>query len=392
MIDLPDKQSGGAYVFQSSVIEAFIARAKLQNISITLLSKNKTKFTKYKYELKVYYLLKSYLNILNLGKIILSGMISMSLDSLKLKYIKDELIKKYLDKIGVDYIVNLQQETICYSKPFLIVNWDIEHIKKPWMPEFQNGNEWHIREEKFNRNFKRAHAIVTGSELGKHDIQKYYSIDGEKIHVIEMPTNYRFQKKQKIQNFNYCISSLIYPAQFWPHKNHSTIILAIEILINKGVKLPEVIFFGSDKGNLKYIENELKKLGLERQIKIKGFTERENLEHYLRNNSMMLYPSIFGPDNIPPLEGLSHDCWVVVSDTNGHRQQLGKYVEYAATFNPKSWADAIEEILNRSKAPSEYYKDLPQEIEKRSVENYAEKIIGVIVPIKETLKLYQNIE
>ena len=54
----------------------------------------------------------------------------------------------------------------------------------------------------------------------------------------------------------------------------------------------------------------------------------------------MIYPSLVGPDNLPPLEALAYGCPISVSDIPGAKDQLEESSTY---FDPRS----IEAIANQ---------------------------------------------
>ena len=56
----------------------------------------------------------------------------------------------------------------------------------------------------------------------------------------------------------------------------------------------------------------------------------------------MVFPSLFGPDNLPPLEAIAHGCPAMVADIPGAREQLGSAVSY---FQPFSELKLAEQML-----------------------------------------------
>jgi glycosyltransferase involved in cell wall biosynthesis len=58
----------------------------------------------------------------------------------------------------------------------------------------------------------------------------------------------------------------------------------------------------------------------------------------------MVYPSLCGPENLPPLEAMALGCPVVASDIEGAREQLGDAALLVRATEPASLADAIERV------------------------------------------------
>ena len=70
---------------------------------------------------------------------------------------------------------------------------------------------------------------------------------------------------------------LFFPAQFWPHKNHVGLLLAVKLLREKhGLRFP-VVFVGSDPGNRQYVQDLTEELGLSSQVHFLGFVPQKDL-------------------------------------------------------------------------------------------------------------------
>ena len=79
--------------------------------------------------------------------------------------------------------------------------------------------------------------------------------------------------------------------------------------------------------------------GLGDQVLFPGFVTREDLTALYRQALALLYPSFFGPENLPPLEAMALGCPVVASAF--HDLQLGDAAILADPTQPEAWADAI---------------------------------------------------
>ena len=116
---------------------------------------------------------------------------------------------------------------------------------------------------------------------------------------------------------------IYYPAQFWAHKNHSYILYAIKDLQERFDTKINVVFSGSDKGNLKYILDLAKELKISKSVNYLGFVESNEIPILYKNSIALVMPSYFGPTNIPPLEALTLSIPIIYADINGAREQLG---------------------------------------------------------------------
>jgi glycosyltransferase involved in cell wall biosynthesis len=120
---------------------------------------------------------------------------------------------------------------------------------------------------------------------------------------------------------------LFYPAQFWPHKNHTRIVQALGLLKQEhGLKIP-VVFCGSYTGELR--ERTFREaislashLGLEKEIRYLGYLPDEDMSGIYAEAAALVMPTFFGPTNIPILEAWAFSCPVLTSDIRGVREQV----------------------------------------------------------------------
>lgn len=233
------------------------------------------------------------------------------------------------------------------DSPYVTVVWDLQHRLQPWFPEVSSDGTWDYREMHYTKILQRASIIITGTKQGKSDISLLYDIPPNQIEIIPMPTPSFVLKPIKKKNTDifekYQITGkyVLYPAQFWAHKNHINLIEALQILReNYNIQL-SIVFVGSDKGNLSYLKEAISKRSLTNSIHILGFVPQEELIHLYQNAFALIFPTFFGPDNLPPLEAFALKCPVIASNVAGAEEQLGDAVLFIDPKNPEDIAKAV---------------------------------------------------
>ena len=218
----------------------------------------------------------------------------------------------------------------------------------PLFPEVSLKRQYEKREKNFTQPLQRASMIFVGNEEGKNNICTYYNVDRDKVKIVSMPTpmdifslkpDLNILDKLGIRQGEY----VYYPAQFWAHKNHIRIIKAIKNLKDRGYNI-KVVFSGADKFNQKYIENKVKEYGIEDRVIFAGFVTREELMALYQNAHALVYASLLGPDNIPPLEAMALKCPAIVSDLAGHVEQFGDNAIFFKSTDENDLADKIASI------------------------------------------------
>ncbi|BAV33884.1 glycosyltransferase [Sulfuricaulis limicola] len=236
--------------------------------------------------------------------------------------------------------------------PYIFTVWDLMHRTHPCFPEVGafGGWPWDQREKFYQYILPRATYVVTGNEAGKKDVVDYYRVPPERVKTLPLPTP-EFAlgsvAARAPAGFSDRTPFLFYPAQFWPHKNHVTLLLALKILIEQHHLDFSIVLTGADKGNLNFVRQTAKELGLEDRAHILGFVSREELVYLYQNAFALAYPSFFGPDNIPPMEAFASGCPVVAAGVPGAEEQMG---DAALFFDPASetqLAARIHELHSR---------------------------------------------
>ncbi|MEP0923566.1 glycosyltransferase family 1 protein [Leptolyngbya sp. ST-U4] len=235
--------------------------------------------------------------------------------------------------------------------PCIITVWDLQHRNQPYFPEVSNGNEWQEREQNLSRLLRQAAHILVGTQVGKSEVEKFYQIPSERISVLPFPppeftlvAANLLDSSSILSKFSLPSNYLLYPAQFWPHKNHVNLLKAIRHLKEKDELILPVVFTGADKGNRCYVEKVVADLGLEDQVHFLGFVSQEELVALYQKAFALTYVTFFGPDNLPPLEAFSVGCPVIASEVAGAIEQLGDAVILVDPKNPEHIALAIKQL------------------------------------------------
>jgi glycosyltransferase involved in cell wall biosynthesis len=84
------------------------------------------------------------------------------------------------------------------------------------------------------------------------------------------------------------------------------------------------------------------------QLVFTGFVTEDELIALYKQAGALVYLSMSGPENLPPLEAFALDCPVVASDIPGASEQFGDCARLVSAFSPESIATALCEVLTNS--------------------------------------------
>lgn len=263
--------------------------------------------------------------------------------------------------------------------PYIYTVWDLGHRRTPYFPEVsRSGWTWNDRENQYQKMLYKASYIITGNEEGKKEILENYPMPKDKIRISLFPVANFCREKEEKPSFDLPKIFFFYPAQFWPHKNHICILEALIFLRDKYKLTPTVFLTGSDKGNKNYITNKIKEYHLEEQVKITGFLKDEELKYLYTHATGMIFASLMGPNNMPPIEATYLNCPVIITNLDGHKEQLGNSALYFNGYKPIELANHMKTLLtSKAKRSALILKQKPL-AQKFNKINYFETINKII--------------
>lgn len=290
--------------------------------------------------------------------------------------------ESYLDymaeKEGIDLFWFTYPADVDLTTPFIYTIWDIGHRVMPAFPETTKpAYRWNGHEKQCARMLAKATFILTGNETGKKEILDNYSVMENKIRIVPFPITFFCYGEEEKPRFELPEKYFFYPAQFWPHKNHICIVKAIAELKNKGIDA-HVVFTGSDKGNMAYIQEMVSKLGVAESVHFAGFVTYEEMKYLYTHAIGTIFASLMGPNNIPPIEAIYLECPLIITDIPGHKEQMGEAAIYFDGYSANDLANRMETLLTCDDAVRQ---QVVKQIEKRDEfvqYSYGDKILGIL--------------
>ena len=333
------QSSGGAYSYISRTIDAILDWEKSQSdVKILLLSSNDR--GNVFLESRVFF--KS-VNLHKKGVQKLARRLLGKIRSVCGIYSFDFPTTQAFEDLNLDFLWCLGPIDFIPTIPFAATIWDVEHRRTPYFPEYLNG-QWEYREQNNESMIKKSAFVITGTNFTAQLIEKYYGIELSRVCISPFPV----QNLKEIGLISGSKNSFLYPAQFWPHKNHLNLIRGFAQALNNTDLDLKLILPGSNKGMLKIITGEVEKLGITKNVFFPGFVSDQELHRFYLECANVIYPSIFGPDNLPPLEGIAQGCNVYVANIPGAQDVYGHFVGY---FDPLD-TDSISRVFLEASSQS----------------------------------------
>ena len=241
-----------------------------------------------------------------------------------------------LNKIDVDFWIFPAQDIQCIlvEKPAVTAIHDLMHKFYPQFPEVSRfGRRW-IRDKRYQAIVKYSSFVLVDSEIGSSHVEKIYKVNKKNIIVVPFsaPEYIRRSSSKRPKDIEPNTKYLIYPAQFWMHKNHQRL---LEAIAKVDKEHPEflVVFTGHKTHCYSHLHGLVESLDLGAHVRFLGHVDDDNMSWLYRNAQGLIFPSFFGPTNIPPLEALACNLPMAISELFGAREQMKDAALY---FNPLS--------------------------------------------------------
>jgi glycosyltransferase involved in cell wall biosynthesis len=141
-------------------------------------------------------------------------------------------------------------------------------------------------------------------------------------------------------------SFLLYPANFWPHKNHQTLFAAFGLYCNQNPQSTlKLVCTGSDNGAHKLaLQTIIRDLGLEERIVMPGFLSDDTFASFMHSCRALIFPSLYEGFGMPTLEAMAHEKPVLCSNLTSLPEIVGSAAILFDPHSPTEIAHAIYRI------------------------------------------------
>jgi glycosyltransferase involved in cell wall biosynthesis len=261
-------------------------------------------------------------------------------------------LEKQLVERGCDLVYFVRQSELpglLQRLNYVTTLFDLCHRDTPEFPEVREFGEFQAREHHFNTHLTSATLILADSAALAAAATRRYGVDAERMLAMPYtPATFLDARTSSetpavVQKYGLAEGYLFYPAQFWAHKNHARILEALALLAQSGQR-PQVVFCGSDKGNLRHVEQLAAHHGLREQVRFLGFVPGADLRGLYDGCAAVVMPTYFGPTNLPALEAWMIGKPLVYSTFCA--EQAGDAALCVDPDSAEDLARALREVLN----------------------------------------------
>ena len=269
-----------------------------------------------------------------------------------------------IEKSGVRSIVTIH-DLIAFRFPHLF----------PWLDRC-------VYIKKITHSCHKADVIVAICEQTKRDIQEYIDIPAQKIKVLYQSVHPRFYELPEKTLTNKILSRwkisfpyILFVGALEERKNVINLVKAYSTI--RQSKDYGLILIGKGGDYQKKVETLVRKLRLEKKVKILSQIGTEVLPSFYAGCNLFCYPSLFEGFGLPVAEALFCRKPVIASQGSCFSEVGGEGVIFTDPRNVNNLADAMETILDNQERQTKMVKIGRAHVEKFHWQKTTEELMQV---------------
>ncbi|MFZ5425338.1 MAG: glycosyltransferase family 4 protein [Thermodesulfobacteriota bacterium] len=233
--------------------------------------------------------------------------------------------------------------------PLVSIIYDLQYH---YYPQFFTDAEARSRDQTFQLAARRAARLACISDYVRKTVLEYGNLPPEKVRTVHICLPERLSvpsdedaaavlSRLGLSRGQY----LIFPANFWPHKNHAVLLTAFGLFAasHPGSKL-KLVLTGADTGLAQELKRAVASMGLQGRVLFTGYVSDEDLAALTAASLALIFPSLFEGYGMPVAEAMSMGVPVLCSDVTSLPEVGGDAVLYFDPRKPEDVAAAIARI------------------------------------------------
>jgi glycosyltransferase involved in cell wall biosynthesis len=214
------------------------------------------------------------------------------------------------EDIGADILHSPVQifSTLDFHVPSVLNLHDLQHLH---FPENFTASDIAARNRLYGQSAALADAIVVSSEYVRNDLVSQMNVPAEKVFTVPVTWDpkvidglRKFSVQDAVARYQLPSAYAIYPAQFWPHKNHVRLVQALRIVRDKRPGNDLKLVFTGYRGHSGWpsVQAAIQEEGLEADVICLDHVPVEHLAALYMGSVFCVMPSTFEASSYPVIE------------------------------------------------------------------------------------------
>ena len=242
--------------------------------------------------------------------------------------------------------------------PSVSVIYDLQHV---YYPNFFNDTDRAERDRNFRAACSAAARLVCISDYVRQTVLDNNPISPERVETIHIALPHRVSRPADGEPEGVlerhglkAAEFLIYPANFWLHKNHEVLLTAFGMYCagdpQSNLKLA---LTGAPSPRMEYLRQATERMGLEQRVVFAGFVSDADLASLLYSARALIFPSLYEGFGMPVLEAMAAGKPVLCSKITSLPEIAGGAAILFDPRKPAEIADAIARLVSNPDYASE---------------------------------------
>ena len=256
-------------------------------------------------------------------------------------------------------------EPLQFDIPSAVMMPDLQH---EFFPEFFDPHTLRWYQRCYPLSAHAAQVIFTLSDYTKKTILQKWPVDPHKIEIIPLGVEPEFQLPPSaealatVRSFDLPQDYVLFPANFWPHKNHTRLLHALRQLVQgRHLDLPDLsnlglVLTGEPETGAQRITQEIETLGLQRHVRLLGYLERPVLVAVYHQARALAFVSQFEGFGLPLLEAFHTGLPVLSSRAESCVEIAAGAALHVDANDPSAIAGGLQHLLSNPAVCQELVK------------------------------------
>ena len=216
-------------------------------------------------------------------------------------------------------------------------------------PEFFSDEEINQRQHSFNSACSYASLLTAISDYSRTCAIKEGYLEESNIRTIYLCLAKRLNCNKEINSeilTSYALTKkryLIYPANFWKHKNHEMLLTSFGMACQQGLPADiKLVCTGAPSSRKDWLIRSALAMGLADRVIFPGYLQHAEFSELMTHCAGLIYPSLYEGFGLPVIEAMSLGVPVACSNTTS----LPEVAEQAAfLFDPRKPSQITQAML-----------------------------------------------
>jgi len=198
----------------------------------------------------------------------------------------------------------------------------------------------------YDESARRADVVITDSEHAASRIEHHLGIDRSRIVVSHLGVDHQLftpataaSDQQTLRALGIAAPFLYYPASLAPHKNHATLLRALQMLDGR-----HLVLTGPHSGRLAELEAEAQARGVRDRVHHLGMVDTAVLPVLYRNAECLVFPSLYEGFGVPIVEAMACGCAIACSNRGAPAEIAGGAAYPFDPESPEAIAHAVRSL------------------------------------------------